>query len=462
MDRWASAIDTAWLQLGTETNRMVVHGIVVVTGDLDLDVLRQRVADRWVAHYPGLRQRPTWPNGPLGPARWVDAAPDLAAHIRPAELEGPVDDAAVERFVGELMSRPLPADRPWWALHLVRGYRGSATAVVVSIHHGLADGVALNHLFHALADDAPDEDEGTRTVYAAAPERRHGMRDLRLIGRSLPRRAVDLGQVLWRWPTSTGREDLAATVRGIGASQAVLTRPRAEADTALQGTLGTAKSARWTPPVPLDRIRSAGRRQGATVNDVLCAVVAGAIREYLTDADRADGTPPAAVPKLRAVMPTNLRPLDQRISHWLGNEFGLVLPTLPTDEPDPDRRVQRMHTTMDRVKRTSQALIIFAAIATAGLGRPEWTRALVAQYAATATLIITNVPGPTRELEIAGHRVEDLVFWVPCSGRLALGISILSYGGRVRLGVAADTAVLGGEDDVDRFAAILDRAQTAL
>lgn len=456
MGRWASGIDSAWLQLGHETNRMVVHGVVVCTGDLDVDVLRRRVADRWVPRYPGLRQRPTWPSGPLGPARWVDAEPDLHEHVRLAPLERPVDEAGLERFVGELMSRPLPDDRPWWALDVVRGYQTSATAVVVSIHHGLADGVALGHLFHALADDPVEPDEETPTVYSAPPESRHGLRDLQLLGASIPRRALDLGGVLWRWPTSGGREDVATTARAIGASQAVLTRPRAEKSTVLQGTLGTAKSARWTAPVSLDRVRGVGRRHGATVNDVLGAVVAGAVREYLATADGTE------VPKLRAVMPSNLRPLDKPVSQWLGNEFGLVLPTLPTDEPDATRRIERMHTTMDRVKRTSQALITFAAIAAAGLGRPEWTRALVAQYAATATLILTNVPGPRRDLQIAGHPVADLVFWVPCSGNLALGISVLSYAGRIRLGVAADTAVLGGEDGVDRFTAALSTALAEL
>jgi diacylglycerol O-acyltransferase len=155
-------------------------------------------------------------------------------------------------------------------------------------------------------------------------------------------------------------------------------------------------------------------------------------------------------------MPTNRRRLDRPVSHWLGNEFGLVLPTIPTDEPDPGRRVDRVHRTMSEIKRTNQALATFIGIAAAGHGRAAWTQALVARYAAAGTLIITNVPGPVRELAIAGTRVRDLLFWVPCSGRLALGVSILSYAGRVRLGVAADTRVLGGEDGVDRFLAALD------
>jgi WS/DGAT/MGAT family acyltransferase len=321
--------------------------------------------------------------------------------------------------------------------------------VVVSVHHGLADGVALNHLFHALADDAPGTDEGTPVAYAAPPKRRRGARDVRLVRREIPERLQRLGRTVTGWSRPGGAEELAATGTAIGRSTALIARPPADAETALQAELGEEKSARWTRAVDLAAVKQAGKEHGASVNDVLCAAIAGALREYLGDGS-------ADVPRLRAVMPTNLRRLDRPVSHWLGNEFGLVLPTIPTDEPDPGRRIDRVHHTMAEIKRTNQALATFIGIAAAGHGRAAWTQALVGRYAEAATLIITNVPGPVRELTIAGTRVRDLLFWVPCSGRLALGVSILSYAGRVRLGVAADTGVLGGEEGVDRFLAALD------
>jgi len=476
VDRWASGIDTAWLQLEQPTNRMVVHGVLFCDGPVDLDALRARVDRQWVRPYPGLRQRPTWPAGGLGPVRWVDHEPDLTVHIDTVALEAPGDDAALARHVGELMSRALPTDRPWWAMHVLTGWNGSgpdaerggagptSTAVVVSIHHGLADGVALNHLFHALADDPPGIDEGTPVAYAAPPKHRHGARDVRLVRREVPQRLSRLARTVARWPHPQGREELAATGSAIGRSTALIMRPPTEAETALQGELGTAKSARWSRPVDLDAVKAAGKEHGASINDVLCAVIAGALREYLGghEIDGAEGTGGTdGVPRLRAVMPTNLRRLDRPISHTLGNEFGLVLPSIPTDEPDPGRRIDRVHHTMASIKRTNQALATFIGIATAGHGRAAWTQALVRRYAEAASLIITNVPGPVRELEIAGTRVRDLLFWVPCSGQLALGVSILSYAGRVRLGVAADTGVLGGPEGVDRFLVALDRQLAA-
>lgn len=455
MDRWASGIDTAWLQLEQETNRMVVHGILFCDGPIDLAVLRERVRERWVEVYPGLRQRPVWSAGQLGPVRWVDAAPDLTEHVRTVALEAPGDDATLARHVGELMSTPLPTDRPWWSLHLMSGYRGAegdedGAALVVSIHHGLADGVALNHLFHALSD-APVAN-GTPAAYAEPPRHPRRAHDWRLLGRELRERTSQLAGKVRAAATDEGAQELRATGRAVRTSAALLAKPPVDAHTALVGELGVAKSARWTAMVPLETVKAAGKEHGASVNDVLCAAIAEAMRTFLGD----------DTPRLRAVMPTNLRPLDQPISDELGNEFGLVLPPLPTDEPDRGRRTERLHATMATIRRTNQALAVFAGIGGAGHGRPAWTRALVSRYATSCSVIISNVPGPLGELVVAGTTVRDALFWVPCSGRLALGVSILSYAGRVRLGVRADTAVLGGEEGVDRFTAALDAALAAL
>jgi WS/DGAT/MGAT family acyltransferase len=466
VDRWASGVDTAWLQLEQETNRMVVHGILFCAGPLDVDALRERVRERWVAPYPGLRQRPTWPLGPVGPARWVDAPPDLTEHIRVVALDAPGDDAALARHIGALMSRALPADRPWWTLDVLTGYAGgdgqdgqpSGTALVVSLHHGLADGVALNHLFHVLSDGPVAE--GTTTAYAAPPRRSARVHDLKLLRRQAKARVAELAGKVRGAVSAEGVAELRATGRAIATSTAMLARPPADPRTALQGRLGVAKSARWTAAVPMETVRGVGKRHGASVNDVLCAAIAEALRTYLASTDGASAD--AEVPRLRAVMPSNLRALDQPISDELGNEVGLLLPPLPTDEPDHGRRIERVHATMSTIKRTNQALASFAGIAATGLASASASQGMITRYAKSTSVIISNVPGPLAELTIAGTRVRDALFWVPCSGRLALGVSILSYAGRVRLGVRADTSVLGGEAGVDRFTAALDEALARL
>lgn len=453
MNRWASGIDTAWLQLEQETNRMVVHGLLFCDGPVDLDALRARVHERWVEVYPGFRQRPTWPTGSVGLVRWVDAPPDLTAHVTTLALDEPGDDATLARRVGELMSRPLPTDRPWWRIELVTGYAGGS-AVHVAIHHGLADGVALSHLFHALAD-RPDEggtiDPRTPAAYSAPPRDLRAVHDLRLMRREVRDRASSLWRTVKRSGTPEGAAELVATGRAVKSSAMLLARPPREKPSPLQGRPGVAKAARWTSDVSLDAVKAAGKAAGGSVNDVVCAGIAGALRTFLGGTE---------VPRLRAVMPTNLRPLDEPISVELGNEFGLVLPPLPTDEPDPARRVERMHHAMATIKRTNQALASFSGIAAAGVGTPAHTQNLVGRYARAASLIISNVPGPLEELRLGDVRVRDMMFWVPCSGNLGLGVSVLSYAGRVRLGIDADLGLIGGEDGMDRFTAALEDALT--
>jgi diacylglycerol O-acyltransferase / wax synthase len=449
MDRWASGIDTAWLQLEQETNRMVVHGVLFCDGPVDLETLRARVRERWVEVYPAFRQRPTWPTGPIGPARWVDAPPDLAAHVTTLALPEPGDDAALAGRLGELMSRPLPTDRPWWRIELVTGYAGGS-AVHVAIHHGLADGVALSHLFHALAD--PVTDPRTPAAYGAPPREPKPVHDVRLMRREVRDRASSLWRTIKHSGTPEGASELLATGRAVKSSAMLLAKPPREKPSPLQGRPGVAKAARWTSDVSLDAVKAAGKAAGGSVNDVVCASIAGALRTHLGP----------DVPRLRAVMPTNLRPLDQPVSAELGNEFGLVLPPMPTDEPDPVRRVERMHRAMATIKRTNQALASFSGIAAAGLGTPAHTQNLVGRYARAASLIISNVPGPLEELVIGDVRVRDLMFWVPCSGNLGLGVSVLSYAGRVRLGVDADLGLIGGQEGMDRFAAALDAELTRL
>jgi WS/DGAT/MGAT family acyltransferase len=433
------------LQLDQDTNRMVIHGVLFFDGAVDVEEVRERIGRRWLARYPGLRQRPTWPLGPLGPARWVDV-PEVALdmHVRVEKLGGSGDDRAVRDYVSSLLAHPLPSDRPLWRVRVLSGYQGGGTAMVVSIHHGLADGVALIHLLYAL-DDHATQDNGPEadghvepTVFTAAPAHRSGPpHDVRRLGHEVISRASHTVGMLRDARTSQGRAELAATAQAVADSAMTLGMPRSDAATALRGELGTAKRVAWTAPLALAGVRSLARARNASVNDVLQAVIAGGLRNYLLERD--DGRQP---PPLRAVVPVNLRPLNEPIAPELGNEFGLVLPTLPVDEAHPARRIDRVHAIMANIKRTNQAAVTFGGIASAGLGAPSWTQALVARYANSASLIITNVPGPRRRLAFAGVSLRDMIFWVPMSGSLALGVSILSYAGCLMLGLAADVGII--------------------
>ena len=170
------------------------------------------------------------------------------------------------------------------------------------------------------------------------------------------------------------------------------------------------------------------------MNDVLVATVAGALRRYLVlgGADVKDL-------ELRAMVPVNVRrPGDLE----LGNRFGLVVLGLPVGIADPLSRLAAVKRRMDRLKATPEALVTMGILRAMGHAPRKVEGLGVSFFATKASMVLTNVPGPRAPLAIAGSRITRLMFWVPQSGRMGLGISIFSYAGEVTLGVMADAGIV--------------------
>jgi WS/DGAT/MGAT family acyltransferase len=222
--------------------------------------------------------------------------------------------------------------------------------------------------------------------------------------------------------------------------------------TAFKGKLGRRKRAAWSSPIPLDGFKLIGKAFDATVNDVLVTTATGALRRYLEH--HGETTTGIAI---RASVPVNLRPLDQ--AHKLGNSFGLVFLTLPIGIADPVRRLKAIKKEMDELKRSPEALIAYAVLNVLGLTPVEVEKLGLRFFGSKATAVLTNVPGPREPLYLAGRKVDSVMFWVPQSGRLGLGISILSYAGGVMLGVATDEGLV---PDPERIVAEFEREFKAL
>jgi hypothetical protein len=139
-------------------------------------------------------------------------------------------------------------------------------------------------------------------------------------------------------------------------------------------------------------------------------------------------------------MPVSLRPLEEMAN--LGNRFGLVFLRLPVGIADPHRRLETLRERTSALKRSTEPLVVLTLLKAMG-ALPEWVhRAMLAIFQTKATAVFTNVPGPRQKLWFAGRAVRDFYFWVPQAGRLGLGLSILSYDGGVRMGVATDAGLV--------------------
>jgi WS/DGAT/MGAT family acyltransferase len=205
--------------------------------------------------------------------------------------------------------------------------------------------------------------------------------------------------------------------------------------TVFKGELGRRKRAAWSETLPLEDFKAIGKAYGATVNDVLVGTTTGALRRYM----ERRGQPTAGV-AIRASVPVNLRAPDR--AHELGNAFGLVFLTLPVGIADPARRLRAIKKEMDGLKQSPEALVAFGVLSLMGLAPVEVEQVGLRFFGSKATAVLTNVPGPRQPLYLAGRKIDKVMFWVPQSGRLGIGISIISYDGGVMLGVATDARLV--------------------
>jgi diacylglycerol O-acyltransferase / wax synthase len=417
-----SNVDAAWLRMETSTNLMTITALMTFDEPLDFQQLKTDIEDRLLL-FDRFRQKVVHPRlSLLGRPRWVeDEHFALRSHLRRVALPHPGDQGTLQDLVSELMSTPLDYSKPLWQMHVVENYK-DGWALVSRIHHCIGDGIALVRLMFSLVDETPE----------APPGRRDAATEARASDRTRPTgRGFGLDALL----SPTRAIEVARTGVSAASEFGKLLTMGADPKTPLKGNLGVSKKAAWSRAISLAEVKAHARDLDATINDFLLAAVAGALRRYLIRRGHgADGL------TIRAVVPVNLRPLDDPVD--LGNRFGLVFLGLPIGLTTPVARIAALKREMDRLKASPQAIVAFTILNALGMASPEIEHVGVKLFAQKATAVMTNVPGPRKRLYLAGKPIRDIMFWVPQSGRLGLGVSILSYAGEVRIGIATDAGLV--------------------
>lgn len=428
-------VDSAWLRMDDPTNLMVVTGVLVLDGPLEPPVVRELLAQRLLA-LPRFRQRITQGPAPTNAPLWEeDPEFDLDAHFVVEDLAAG-EAGALEVLASRLMSQPLDPRRPLWQFHFVPHYeRGSA--LICRIHHCIGDGLALIYVMLSLADEGPPRSrpEAADTLEANPWDAvARAIRTTLAAGLTLPATLIrELGAIV-NSPARVG-ELTGSLTTGLGTlSKLLLMDP--DADTSLKGPLVVEKRVAWSTPIPVADVKRIGKVTGATINDVLVSAVAGGLRRYLL----ARGE--TLVPELnvRAVVPVNLRAIED--AHELGNQFGLVFLSLPLGVEEPLDRLFEVRSRMGAIKRSPEAYMTFQLLRAIGAAPRQAFDLVVEVFQRKATAVMTNVMGPREPIRLAGVPMRQAMFWVPCAGRLGLGISVLSYAGNVWLGVATDAQVI--------------------
>jgi WS/DGAT/MGAT family acyltransferase len=443
-----SNVDAAWLHMESPTNLMLICGVMAFRQKLDFGELKELIEDRLLP-FERFRQKVVLSSIPgMGP-RWVDDPHfNLRSHLQKVALPDPGGQKELQEMASTIMSTPLDFTKPLWQFQYIENYKGGS-ALVARIHHCIADGIALVRVLLSLTDDSPK----------GSPKSRRTRRRRKPLGGGfwLPEVVNDavysVGRITARMVDKTletladparAAQMLAEGAKGTGILARLATMP-ADPETIFKGELTTAKRCAWSEVMPLADVKAYSKSVGATINDVLLAGVTGAIRRYMIGRN-AD----VKGLSIRAVVPVNLRPDSEVIK--LGNRFGLVFLALPVGVADRGERLVELKKRMDKIKASSEPWVIYGILNAVGLTGPKVESVALQLFGSKASAVMTNVPGPREEIYLAGKAMRSMMFWVPQSARLGLGVSIISYAGQVRLGVATDSGLVPDpESIIDAF-----------
>ena len=439
-----SSIDRSMLGLETSTQLLQVLATIVIQPDPGVRsdelflIFRRHVHGR-LPLIPKFWKKPA-KSGPGGDV-WIDD-PDfeIDAHLFRHRARTPGDVDALAEIAGAVASRGLPRDRPLWEMHFVDGLDGGRVAIVAKAHHSVLDGVsgfATLAAFFDLSPDAPEQNHPQPTLHPSstvdlARERVGGTIDwIRSIPPTIPKTAGLVSKML-------GRRDDPDTALPMQA-------PRAP----FNGTLSERRTIRFTE-VPMAELKDARRVLDATLNDVIVAVCAGALRNWLQRTDELPDDP------LIAAVPVSERQPDDPPD---GNRFSTMFYRLPTHIDDPLERLEAVTRSAQSAKQLHDetgdgALEALAAISPSGvLKRPMEMVSrlrLVDRFTPPINLIISNVRGPEFPLFMKGGQVTHLFPMGPLFEGCGVNITVASYLDRVGFGFQGCTDLVA---DVDGLAA---------
>lgn len=427
-----SRVDTAWLRMERPTNPMMITGVLMFAEPISLQRLKKVIEKRFLA-YSRFRMKPV--ETPSGMAWEEDTDFDLDWHVRLSALPGRGDQKSLERLASALASSPLDKTKPLWQFHLVEKYDGGC-ALIARIHHSYADGIALVQVLLSLTDTHRDPEKGKHLTKAWLKQDghkvAHRMGAMERYAR-MGAKAFEKGMDMYRDPTLAGvlAKEGSEIARELVHAIALPDDP----PSMLRGRLGVSKRVAWAPPLDLEEVKAVGRACNCTVNDVLMATAAGALRDYMIErGEHVEGL------SLRATVPVNLRPLEH--ARKLGNHFGLVFLDLPVGIGNPVRRLEHVAECMNQLKGSRQAIVAYGLLAALGMAPSAVQEMALELFSRKATTVATNVPGPQQPLYMAGSEIREMMFWVPQTGSIGIGLSILSYNGKVHFGLIADAKLV--------------------
>lgn len=409
------------------------------TGELDMAMIRRRL-ERRLERVPELRRIVHHPPPLGGPALWVDdPAFAIDRHIRTAVVAPPGDEGSILTTAEQILGSLLDRSHPLWELWFLTGVEGGRIAMLLKIHHAIADGLAAVALIASLLDLEPDALDPSAAEWRPAPAPAGG----RLVLDNLRFRMTSLTSFIAR-PVTHMRSVVADLVEW----KRMFSLSTAAPKSSLNVLVGSKRRAHVLH-LDLETARTVAHTHRAKVNDLILAVVAGGVRELLI----ARGELTERL-ELVAAVPATLR--SAKAARDLGNGAGGIAIRLPVGVADSTRRLDLIAASARIAKAEQKPASVQALmdwLGAAGLSR--W----FVERQRMINLIVTNVPGPPQPLYVLGARIEDVTPIVGTAGNVTLVFAALSYCGRLNLVVNADATAC---PDIDVLVAGMDRTWAEL
>jgi diacylglycerol O-acyltransferase / wax synthase len=443
-----TAMDATFLELEDTNVHMHVGSVGIFDaeplglpgGGIDIERIRA-MSDSALGRHPRFRQKLAF-IPVLGHPVWVDDDRfNLSYHLRHTSLPVPGDVRRLKRLTGRIMSQKLDRGKPLWEMWFVDGLEGGRFAVVTKVHHCMVDGISGVDLMSSLmrADREPAIHPARPWLCRPAPS------PARLLGDEVWRRAALPGELMRgaRHALSEPRRALSSLRDGLeGIGEAISAGLTPATSTPLNPAIGPHRRFDWAR-FDLAAVKSVKNRLGGTINDVVLACVAGAIRRFLqgrgVDVHGLD---------FRSMVPVSIRSGAERGA--LGNRVSFLLAHLPVDEKDPCQRMRRVIEETRKLKGSKQVLgaELIEDISDRTFATLFLQYARLAAQALSYNMVVTNVPGPQFPVYLLGARMLETYPLVPLFNNQALGIALFSYDGGLFWGFNSDWDAMPDLHDV--------------
>ena len=452
-----TALDASFLHLEDGSSHMHVAGVSIFQGEVpSYDDLLAHIEER-LTLVPRFRQKLRFVPLSQGRPVWVDDPHfNLRYHVRATALPPPGSEEQLKNLASRVFAQQLDRTKPLWEIWLVeglgpadgaspRGENGEGQlddppprfALLSKTHHALVDGVAGVDITAVLFDTAPDPETppGSGSTWVPRPE----PTSMQLLGDALIERAIQPAEII-RSARSAFRAPRRLVSKGIDslAAVGVLARTGLGAPpTPLNVEIGPHRRFDWVR-TDLNEIKEIKNALGGTVNDVVVAVVTGALREFLKQrGEQVDAL------TMKAMVPVSVR-RDEEYG-MIGNRVAAMMAPLPIYEADPVERLRIVSAALGDLKQSGQAVGAEMLTQLSGFA-PQTVLAQAGRLQARQrffNLVITNVPGPQIPLYVLGRKLEDVFPLAPLAQRQALCIAIMSYNGKLNFGLLADYDAMG-------------------